>query len=814
MLEGFRARRDRDAGAMRQRSPLIGRRDVLRTLSGLLTDAARGKGELVHLVGEPGVGKSRLLAELRAAAAPKDFVFVHGRADEADAEGRFGALGDLVADLCGVEPEDTPAQRFEKVERLRVLGLGPRDVRMVGELLGLAYPLPSEERAGRPRGIELALAMRKAIRALAQERVVVLALEDLHWMDDATRQVLPLLVQGLTHARVLVLLTRRPGTAGPLPSGGRTVEVAPLARDATGRLFAHRLGARAVEPEVATFVHGETGGVPLWVELVAEPLRPHVTIEDRVVRGGEPPSEPLLPDAVRSAVAARIELLRPRARAILRAAAAMRGTVDVRTLSAVEGLIGHTERPALRRLLVRGLLVPEDVRAPLPERLGAWGGDEEDGRLPTRVRVPSELLRRAVLAELDPGELGRLHARVMATLERLGSPDDLESLERLAEHAVRASDRRRAPEYLARAGEVARTVGHDARAAAHFERAAAVARELSGDPADGEAFELGLRAAEAGLDAGALSIVQQALAPLAEVASRTSPGQAVRRAILDARWARRRIEPEHAIRALSAVADALPAVSVEARLEVCCALAWARLEQGANEETLDLLDRALADVEGSGRGRLLALRAVALARARRGAEAHAAMSEALAIAARSGEGVLRYGALNAMAIVLEAQGDLEAAAARYREAAEVALAVREESELARLHAHAASLSLLSADDDAAARHAEAAARWARELEQEPWQLVVSAIRGAIAIRAHPAATHVPGIVQAIDGLEALGRPRHAALAVDMLALAHLALGDDAAAERTLERAAGLAERGGALAHAARVRGRLAARGAP
>ncbi|MCZ7683155.1 MAG: AAA family ATPase [Sandaracinaceae bacterium] len=261
VVDGFRSRRDRDAGAMRVRAPLVGRRDVLRTLSGVLADTARGSGALVHLVGEPSVGKSRLLAELRAAAAPKDFIFVHGRADEADAERSFGALGDLVSDLCGLEPEDTPAQRFEKVERMRVLGLAPREVRLLGELIGLAYPLASVERAGRPRGIEIALALRRALRTLADDRVVVLALEDLHWMDDATRQVLPLLVHGLTRARVLVLLTRRPGSSGPLPRG-RTLEVPPLEVEAAGRLLAHWLGARAVEPELAELVHRETGASP------------------------------------------------------------------------------------------------------------------------------------------------------------------------------------------------------------------------------------------------------------------------------------------------------------------------------------------------------------------------------------------------------------------------------------------------------------------------------------------------------------------------------------------------------------------------
>lgn len=811
VVQGFRARRDRDAGALRVRAPLTGRREVLRVLAGLLADTARGRGELVQLVGEPGVGKSRLLAELRAAAAPKDFVFVHGRAEEQSAveptERSFGALADLVSDLSGVEPEDTPAQRFEKVERLRVLGLAPRQVRMIGELLGLAYPMASEERIGRPRGIELALAIRKAIRALADDRVVVLAIEDLHWMDDATRQVLPLLVHGLTSSRVLVLLTRRPGTAGPLPSGGRTLEVSALDAESTGRVLAHWLSIPEVDPALAALVHRETGGIPAWIELLAEPLRPHLTIEggrarleaERELAAG------LLPDAIRGVVAARIERLRPRDRSLLRVSAALGGSAEVRVLSAAEGLIGHSERPAVRRLLVRRLWVAEDAESVPPERLGAWGGDEDDERLPARVRVPSELLRRAVLAELDEPELRRLHARIVATLERLGAGDELAGLEQLAEHAAESIDRRRAPEYLARAAAAAMEGGEPARAARHLARAASILREERGDPADLEAFELGLRAAEAALRGGALETVEQALEPLA--ALRPPPELAVRRALFEVRLARRRLTPERALAALDAVSDALPEVDARLRHEALTWQGWALLESGAPEECVRLVEAALERADGASQGRLLGVLAMALARLDRLDDADEAVSRGLALAARTGEGDHRYAALGAMAVVLEARGDAATSAARHREAAEVAEAVGDVDGIAAHLVHAALLTMEIDNDGSASALGEQAGRWARQVGQDAWVAVLAALEGAIATRARPAASQVPSIVSAVERLG--GRPGQQAMAVEALSAAHRALGDPPAAVRTLERAAQLAERAALRSYARRLRERSA-----
>ncbi|MBX3274156.1 MAG: protein kinase, partial [Sandaracinaceae bacterium] len=625
LVRGFRARRDRAAGALRMRGPHVGRRELLRELSARLLDAAAGRGALVELVGEPGVGKSRLLAELRAAAAPRDFVFVHGRADETDGDRAFGAFADLVMDLCGVEAEDAPEVRFAKVERMRVLGLAPHELRRLGELVGLAYPVASDAREGRPRGIELALALRKAVRALSRDRVVVLALEDLHWMDDATRQVLPLLVNGLGRCRVVVLVSRRPGVSGLASSDGDVRVIEPLDPGATAALAAHHLGARAIEPALAAHVHALTGGIPAWIELVAEALRESVAIEGGVARRRVEELPDVAPPApLVASVAARLEPLRARERSMLRVVAAMGEAVEVRLVCATEGLVGETEQAPLRRLWARHLVVGPEARGAPPARIGSWGGHgPTPSALPAEVSVPGALVRRAILAELEPAERARLHARIVATLERVGGDASLEGVERIAEHAARSLDPRGAPDYFVRAGEMARARGELARAARHFIEAARVLRATRG-PLDPSAFERGLDAAAAALDAGMTELAELALGELAEAAPALDAPLRVRHAIATARCARRGYAQGAALAALAAVEPVLADVDAELRDQARALTAWTLAQDGQPARALVVIDRLVEEGTGASLAAALALRATALARLDRLDEADAA----------------------------------------------------------------------------------------------------------------------------------------------------------------------------------------------
>jgi serine/threonine protein kinase/predicted ATPase len=817
LLVGYRSRQDRDALAMRERAPLIGRRAEVRKLSEPLVRAAEGGHAGAYLVvGEPGSGKSRLVAELGALASGQDFALVRGRGDETQSDGAYGALADVFRDLCGVELSDSPSERFAKVDRLRVLNLKPREVRLVGELLGLNYPVARDERPGRPRGLELMLAARKALRALSADRAVLLALEDVNWMDDATRQILPFLIRGLERSRVLTVMTARPGT--PLPD--EQVEVVHLSRldqRPAMRLFAAAVNAKDCEEELGPRIMEETAGNPGWVQAMADALNQAgvVSVEDDVARVTSNEPTPVTAHQ-RALIATGLAELRPLDRSILRAAAAFDGPVEIDVLRASVGA-GHEEgEAAIRRLLVQRLL--EAVGKGLPQGpprewwpgSGVWGGTSDDHPVPSLVRVPGSLLRRALEDSVGDMELRRLHGAIAAVLERTGAAGDADRIASLAHHAARSMDRRRAPDYLIRAADHAEERGELGSAAEYLAHAAKIVRE-SNEELGEDSVTLALRATELALSGGAIAIADAAIDEAERTTTaRTEPAVKVRIALARARVAARRERWDDAASSLAQVTDAIETLADEGlRGEALLTLGRVEMEAGRPESAAAILERAIETLEKASEDDLSgvahARAAVAFARAARFDEADDAVSSALAIAARLGSGRLRHRSLAAMGAVAEARGSMKSASARYREAAQVAEEEGAEASAARAHVLAAATCLENDDPAQAAVHAEAAHRLGRRHGLHSVTHLASAIQGALAIAEHPDVSYVPGIVRAIDQLEEAGRSGATAIALSMLARAHVVLGDSGAAQRTLERAATFASRAGHVPFERRLR---------
>ncbi len=818
VLIGFRGREDRDALAMRERAPLIGRRHEVRVLSESLVSAIEGGCSTAYLVvGEPGSGKSRLLADLGALATAQDVALVRGRGDEAHEGDSYGALADVFRDLCGVELSDNPSERFAKVDRLRVLNLKPREVRLVGELLGLAYPIAREERLGRPRGLELTLAARKALRALASDRAVLLVLEDINWMDDSTRQILPLLVRGLEHSRVFTVMTARPGTPLPDPS----VEVLGLDRldeRSASRLFASSAGARAVEPELGARIMRETSGNPGWVEAMADALVEDdaLIVEDGVVRIASPRPTPVTAHH-RALIATCLSEQRPMDRDILRAAAAFGDAAPIASLKEVTGATPEESEAALRRLLVQRLLTSAgtDLTAGAPRSWwpgsGAWGGGHDEDPLPLTLSVPGSLQRRAITDAMGDMDLCRLHGSIAAVLERHGAGADPTGIADLAYHAARSVDRRRAPDYLARASEAALERGDAPAAAEYLVEAARIVREEGDDPDVERSVDFALRGSAMALASGAIDVAEAALdeadrSPFA----RTELTIKVRIALGRARVASRNERWTDAAAILDQAGESIEALTDDSlRGEALLTLGQVEFEAGRPEAGAAILGRAIETLGAAEADELVGVawcrRAEALAWTGKFDEADAAVSAALAIAARLGSGRLRHRSLAAMGAVAEARGAMKAAADRFGEAAQVAEEEGAEASAARAHVSAAARRLDVDDPARAAVHAEEARRLGRRHQLSTVTHLATAIQGALAIADHPDASYVPGIVQAIDYLEGNGRTGAAAVALTMLARAHLALGDPPAAGRTLERAASLAGRAGHAPMEARLR---------
>ncbi|MFG1694617.1 ATP-binding protein [Nonomuraea sp. NPDC049309] len=384
----------------------VGRAEELSELAAAL-DTAVEQGPAVALVaGEAGIGKSRLLAEFAAS--------VRDRAMVAE-----GACTELGSDSLPYAPFVTVLRRLIRVE-----GALPGPYRQLARWfpeLGDA----GEAEGGRHRLFEEALTL---IERVAAHRPLVIAVEDLHWADAATRELLGFLARNLTQPGVLLAITYRPPETGDGRLGPLLSELSRRPRTTTLRL--HRLDRQDVarqlaailgtEPDAAVVrrVHERSDGNPLFVEALA--------------RAGE-----RTPDSLRSLLLSGPRALPEPARELLRIASVAGGRVGHRLLARVAGQDGAGLDALLRELIDASLLVTS--------------GDGYDFR--------HALIRDVVYEDLLPGERARLHARYAEALR--GSDAHAE----LAAHAQAAGDRRSALTAAYRAaGQARRTYAYEEQA--------------------------------------------------------------------------------------------------------------------------------------------------------------------------------------------------------------------------------------------------------------------------------------------------------------------------------------------------------------
>ncbi|MGW6504122.1 ATP-binding protein [Nonomuraea angiospora] len=360
----------------------VGRGEELSALAAAL-DLAVEQGPAVALVaGEAGIGKSRLLAEFARSLGP-------------DVRVVEGACAELGSDGLPYAPFVTVLRRLIRVE-----GVLPGPYHQIARWfpeLGAA----GDAEGGRHRLYEEVLTL---VERVAADQPVVVSIEDLHWADAATRELLGFLARNLAQAGVLLVITYRSpengdGQLGPLLSElsrrprTTTLRLDRLDRQGVGRQLAAILGA---EPDAATVrrVHERSDGNPLFVEALA--------------RAGE-----RTPDSLRDLLLYGPRSLPGPARELLRVASAAGGRIDHRLLAQVAGQDGAELDALLRELVDRGLLVT--------------AGDGYDFR--------HALIRQAVYEDLLPGERARLHARYAAALSDCGAHAEL------AAHAYAAGDR-------------------------------------------------------------------------------------------------------------------------------------------------------------------------------------------------------------------------------------------------------------------------------------------------------------------------------------------------------------------------------------
>jgi class 3 adenylate cyclase/tetratricopeptide (TPR) repeat protein len=434
------------------RLPFVGRERELVILSAALAPVRMGFGNIVELIGEPGMGKSRLVEELQAQAP--DLAPVTATCLQYEASTPYFAFRGLLRSLLELPQNGAAPDAL----RARVQDLDAELLPWL-PLVALTLDVPIEPTK---EVEELQPAFRRARLHGVVESVLakllasptLLVIEDVHWMDEASAELLRHLAGQVSGKPWLICATRRPVEGGfsaadgvpPIPA--MTIQLQPLDSEAAQQLVAQATAEGLLQHEV-TAITDRAGGNPLFLQ--------------ELVASSRAPEQEALPESVEAVVATRIDRLEPGDRALLRYAAVLGATFSADLVGDV--LAGDAEA---------------SVDSEAWDRLTEFV--ERDPYTPGAFRFRHALFRDAAYEGLSFRRRGELHAKVGGAYERLEREGRGEFAELLSLHFFHAGDAAKTYRYSLVAGERAQAKFANVEAAAFFRRALEVAPELELDP--------------------------------------------------------------------------------------------------------------------------------------------------------------------------------------------------------------------------------------------------------------------------------------------------------------------------------------------
>ena len=453
-------------------APLVGRGAEMAAMRDALAELRRGGGRIVSLVGDAGLGKSRLIDEVRkeweaGAVAGQVWTEAHGQSYEQTRS--YGLVRQHLLGLAGVNEADAP-----ETIRARVADLLPAERRADDQALrtlDVFLAVERDDAAPGPEGQELRTEVHRLMHDLARDlaaRQAVFVFDDLQWTDAASAELLMEILEIADEAPVLFLLAFRPDRQAhswrikqkletDFPHRYTELVLPPLSMSESAELLGHTLPGEGLPEGLRDRLLDKAEGNPFFLEEIVRALLDDGTVERgpagwRVTRAD---AEIRLPESLHAVLAARIDRLEAEARETLQAAAVIGRTFLYRILATIRDASDKLDRQLLS--LQRLELVREQARE--PEREYAFR---------------HALTQEAAYGSILQRKRRELHMRVGAALETL-FPDRMEELAAVVGHHYAEAADPRAPRYLKTAGDRAQRLHALEEAATHYRRATVLA---------------------------------------------------------------------------------------------------------------------------------------------------------------------------------------------------------------------------------------------------------------------------------------------------------------------------------------------------
>jgi predicted ATPase len=427
------------AAARRGFTRFVGRTAELEQMQHAWELARAGHGQVVAALGEPGVGKSRLLAEFKASAQRDCMVLEaysvsHGKATT------YLPVIELLRDYFEFNDEDDGRKRRERIPG-KVLGLDRTLEDTLPYLYGLlgisdtADPLAQMDPQIRQRRTQEAI--KRILLRESLNQPLTVTFEDLHWIDSETQALLNLLVDSIANARILLLVNYRPEYRHEW--GSRThytqLRLDPLGKENAGEMLSALLGDEAELEPLKRLIAEKTEGNPFFIEEMVQALFE----QGALVRNGRltlarPLAEVTIPATVQAVLASRIDRLAPSEKELLQTMAVIGREFP---LPLIRQVAGNSQADIERTLAVlqAGEFIYEQPAFPDPEYIFKHALTQE-------VAYNSVLIERRKL----------LHERAGAAIESLFAERLGDYVTDLAHHYDRSGNIPKAVEYLGRTG--------------------------------------------------------------------------------------------------------------------------------------------------------------------------------------------------------------------------------------------------------------------------------------------------------------------------------------------------------------------------
>ena len=425
-----------DVSQMRGLTPFVGRQRELELLLDAFGRSKAGRGQAISLIGEAGVGKSRLVHEFRKSVRNEDITYIEGRCLSYSSGVAYHPFTDLLKSGFGTKEGEEDHQVREKVNR-GLKDWGVDDAAVVPyalELLSVKdsgidkIPMSPESRRDR-----ITEALKRIVLQGSELRPLVVAMEDLHWIDKASEESLKHLLAGIPGARVLIICTYRPGftPAWGSRSYHSQVTLNRLSNRESLAMAARLLGTDQMDREFEEMILEKTEGIPFFIEEFVRSLRDlgMIQMKDGAYHLGRGKRGVAVPGTIQDVIMARVDPLPEGAKTVLRIGSVIEREFSYLLVKRVTGLPEHDLLSYLSALRDAELLY-------------------ERGIYPQSTYVFRHALTREVVYDLIlTTKRKKLHVEVADAIEEIYRKNLREYYEMLAEHYAAGGKHDKAVDY-------------------------------------------------------------------------------------------------------------------------------------------------------------------------------------------------------------------------------------------------------------------------------------------------------------------------------------------------------------------------------